>query len=159
MSITYDQTKSYAEFGNAFFRGQLKGATGEARFKLTADAVNAVNTVNIAGNQLTYNFGFRYADRQVANGQSLISAVIDVIDTEVYIEFMAYGRNAKGILIDGSSRPVRGVNRFTSRMMPYGEIMYMAPGQHTVSLIGNGGYSAEGWIFCRYIRRTGSENV
>lgn len=41
------------EFGSGVFRGSLSGATGTFSGVLTADAVNAVNSINISGNAVT----------------------------------------------------------------------------------------------------------
>ena len=43
--------------GNATFSGSLSGATGSFSGSLTANAINAVNTINIAGNAVSVSAG------------------------------------------------------------------------------------------------------
>lgn len=45
------------EMNNAVFRGALSAATGTFSGSLTVDAINAVNTINIAGNAITVPVG------------------------------------------------------------------------------------------------------
>ncbi|UKL14934.1 hypothetical protein hairong_028 [Pseudomonas phage hairong] len=177
--MAFDTTKNYAEFGNAFFRGRLKGATGVARFKLTAGSVNAVDTINIAGRAVTYDWIVQFGPATAQPGEVLYQTVIDIVDDDVYIEFLAYS-DTKTTLLDGSVQPL-GMNRtfwidgvmqpnFVARdpgfkICPYNSVVPLARGQHVIQIRAyqqsNGQltspYSAEGYIFCRYIRRTGSD--
>lgn len=158
MAITYDPTKNYAEFGNAFFRGRLKGATGEARFKLVADTINAVSTVNIAKQAVTFSFYRKYAD---AIGTTYCELIIDVPDEDevygVWLEFICYGVNATQFFFDGGLRGTFNQRRLASETNPYNELIRVTKGQHVAVLKGVAASSAEGYIFCRYIRKTGSE--
>lgn len=155
MSIPYDTENSYAEFGNAFFRGKLNGATGVARFKLTAQALYAVDTINIGPHQITYSFFFRYAS---AGPGTYISALIDVPDNDVHVEFVAYGAGAIAFYVDGVARPNYARKGCHRSLLPHIEVIPLSPGQHTVALAGPGA-SSDGYIFCRYIRRTGGDNI
>lgn len=155
MAIPYDMTKHYAEFGNAFFRGRLKGATGEARFKLIADTINAVDTVNIAGQSVTFSVTTKYENKI---GPEFLRAVINVPDDNVYLEFICYGVGVTGFLLDGVARGNFNQRSLTSRTNPYNEIIAVSKGDHTVQLIGAANtMSSSGFVFCRYIRKTGSE--
>lgn len=158
MAITYDPTKNYAEFGNAFFRGRLKGATGEARFKLVADTINAVSTVNIAKQAVTFSFYKKYTD---AIGTTYCELIIDVPDEDevygVWLEFICYGANATQFFFDGGIRGTFNQRRLGSKTNPYNELIRVTKGQHVAVLKGAAASSAEGYIFCRYIRKTGSE--
>lgn len=176
--MAFDTTKNYAEFGNAFFRGRLKGATGEARFKLTAGSVNAVDTINIAGRAVTYDWITVFGPATAQSGGVLYETVIDVIDDGVYIEFLCYS-DAKSVMLDGSLSVlaycrqvwIDGVQEPTFmgrdpafRACPFNTVKPLARGPHTIQIRAydyspaiDTTTSKEGYIFCRYIRRTGSD--
>lgn len=164
--MAFDDTKNYAEFGNAFFRGRLKGAKGEARFKLQADVISAVDTINIAGQAVTYTITARYGPgaglgSQVAtSGGILFQTAVDIVDANVYIEFIAFGVGAAYFYVDGSRRPLYSGRRPGDRCIPHNEVMKLAPGVHTMFLYASPGtVSSEGFIICRYIRPTGSAEL
>lgn len=157
MAITFDPTKNYAEFGNAFFRGRLKGASGEARFKLVADTINAVSTVNIAKQAVTFSFYAKYVN---VVGTTYCTLPIDVPDDgEIWLEFICYGENATQFYFDGVLRGTFNQRRLNSKTNPYNELIRVTKGAHTAILKGTVGSSSEGYIFCRYIRKTGSEAI
>lgn len=150
---------SYIELGNVMFRGELRGATGQAKFKLLAQAIDAVDTVNIAGNQVTYSTYASYTSKSTSVGAQLLNVSINVPDTNTYVEFIAYGSGASSVRIDGVGRPNRNRRGPGYKLLPFVEILPMAAGNHTVQLIsGINGTSTDGYIFCRYIRRTGTDN-
>lgn len=170
--MAFDTEKNYAEFGNAFFRGRLKGAKGTARFKLTARSINAVDTVNIKGQAVTWNFFSRYDNYVGAPGQSgytYLSMQVDVLDDGVFIELICFAQqpvNEDGfseyeptIYVDGVARPGYAARNARSRIYPFNEVLPMSKGIHTVSIRGSYQTSAEGYIFCRYIRPTGSASL
>lgn len=164
--MTFDDTKNYAEFGNAFFRGRLKGAKGEARFKMQADIVSAVDTINIAGQAVTYTVTSRYGPgsgvgAQTANsGGVLFSTAVNIVDENVWIEFIAYGAGAQYFYVDGGRRPLYSGRRPGDRCIPHNEVIEMAPGVHTMFLYAPPGtVSGDGFIICRYIRPTGSDQL
>ncbi|QOC57885.1 hypothetical protein phiK7B1_030 [Pseudomonas phage phiK7B1] len=155
MAMVFDKEKNYAEFGNAFFRGRLKGATGEARFKLTADVINAVNTVNIKGAAVTYNFYHKYVGVQ---STTPLSVIVDVWDEGVFLEFLVYGQGCTSVIIDGVTRPRYNGKGVNHSCLPHNEVIQLAKGQHTVTLTHPGNsVSADGFIFVKYIRPTGSD--
>lgn len=145
---------------DVLFRGELRGASGTAKFKLTANAINAVDTVNIAGNQVTYNFFFRYSSIAVTAGAYSLQATISVPDDAAWVEIICYGEGASGIYVDGVLRPNRNRRGPSYALLPFIEVIALAKGTHTVKMMsGVTGTSAEGYIFCRYIRRTGADNL
>ena len=153
MVAVFDPTKNYAEFGNAFFRGRLKGATGEARFKLTAGTINAVNTVNIRKGAVTYNFYQTYAG---IKSSVPLSMPIEVFEDDVYLEFIAYGEGCTSLVVDGVTRPRYNGKGLNHPCLPHNEVLPMTKGMHTVYLTHPGNVpSADGFIFVRYIRPTG----
>lgn len=176
--MVFDTTKNYAEFGNAFFRGRLKGATGTARFKLTAGSVNAVDTINIAGRAVTYDWITIFGQSTAQSGEVLYETVIDVIDDGVYIEFLCYS-DTKAIMQDGSQsvlaycrqvwiddvqEPVFMGRDPAFKACPFNTVKPLARGQHKIQIRAyayspqvDTSTSKEGYIFCRYIRRTGSD--
>lgn len=173
--MAFDTEKNYAEFGNAFFRGRLKGAKGEARFKLTARAINAVDTVNIRGLAVTWNFYKTYTGFSAPGGQSgytYVTLQVDVLDEVilggVYIELICFAQQPDSedsfsdyeptIYVDGVPRPSYAARNARSRIYPFNEVVHMTKGSHTVSIVGRSPTSADGYIFCRYIRPTGNQN-
>jgi len=176
--MAFDPTKNYAEFGNAFFRGRLKGAYGEARFKLTAGSVNAVDTINIADKAVTYDWITTFGPAQGGDGAVLYETVIDVPDVGVWIEFLIYSDtisqtligtftpmpHVRTIWIDGVLQPHFSGRDAGFKACPYNIVLPMSQGQHTIQVRArynpnnslDSSYSKEGYIFCRYIRATGS---
>lgn len=156
MVAVFDPTKNYAEFGNAFFRGRLKGATGEARFKLIATTINAIDTVNIRNGAVTYNFYQRYETYDNIQSTTPIYMPLEVLDDGVYLEFIAYGHGCTGIVIDGVVRPRYNGKGVDHTCLPHNEILPMTKGVHTAYLAHPGNVkSNDGYIFVRYIRPTG----
>lgn len=154
MVAVFDPTKNYAEFGNAFFRGRLKGAKGEARFRLFADTINAVNTVNIRGGAVTYNFYQRYAAIQ---STVPLSMNLQVFEEGVFLEFIAYGHGCTGLVVDGVLRPKYNGKTLNHPCLPHNEVIGpLSVGVHNAYLVHPGNsVSADGFIFVRYIRPTG----
>lgn len=150
---------SYLEVSNTMFRGELRGATGQAKFKLTAQAVNAVDTVNIAGNQVTYSYYFILPGQYVSIGYAYHNMNINIPDDGVFMEFVVYCHGMGTFRIDGGGRANRNMRRVDSPILPFVEVVPMAKGNHVLSLISNlNGTSAGGRVLCRYIRRTGLDN-
>lgn len=151
---------AYIELSDVLFRGELRGARGRAKFKLTADSIDAVDTINIAGNQITYSFYFRYSGVAAAAGYPLLTGIIDVPDNEAWIEIIAYGYGASYVTVDGGGRVNRNGRSPGYELLPFVEVVPLKKGTHTVSLIsGFNGTSPSGFIFCRYIRNTGRDNL
>lgn len=150
---------AYIELSHVLFRGQLVGVTGQARFKLTANAINAVDTVNIAGNEVTFSFYFRTGSKSVAAGNAIVSGSINVPDNAAYVEVVCYAHRGATVYVDGVARPNRNRRGPGSKLLPFVEILPLTKGVHSISVIaGSTGTSADGYIFCRYIRRTGLDN-
>lgn len=150
---------AFIELTDVLFRGELRGANGRARFKLTAKALNAVDTLNIAGNQITYSFYFRHSSKAVTAGAASLTGIIDVPDSSAWIEVIAYGDRARSVVVDGVTRPNYNRRSPSLYLMPFTEMIKLNKGTHSISLISDfTGTSASGYIFCRYIRNTGSSN-
>lgn len=146
---------SYVELDNVMFRGTLKGATGKAKFKLTAQAINAVDSVNINYDQVTYNKLFTYERASQSSGSTLVTASLQIPDAQAWVEIIAYGDRAAYVTIDGARRLNRNRRGPGSKFLPYVEMVSLTKGTHTVRLVsGSSGYS-KGLILCRYIRKTG----
>lgn len=151
---------AYVELNDILIRGTLRGATGQARFKLTAKQINAINTLNIKSGHVTYSYYFSYSNKEVTAGAAMLSATIAVQDEGAFIEVIASADGASSVKIDGVTRPTRNRRGPNSLITPFVEIVKLAPGSHTISIIsGKTGASSRGYILCRYIRRTGSDNV
>lgn len=147
----------YAEFSHALFRGELAGATGTADFKLTADAVDVVDTINIKNGSVAYQMAFRFAGNSSTNGGVIFQAAIPVHDKSVILEVSGYSNRAAHIAING-----RVQSRFNANAnIPFIPLITsdaVPVGTTTVQIIGNSPGLASGWLIVRYIRKTGGEN-
>ncbi len=150
---------SSIEISNTLFRGELRGATGQAKFKLTAQAINAVDTINVAGNQITYSYYFILPGGATSIGATQHTMVIDIPDDGAVMEFVVYCHGMSTVYIDGGARPNRNLRSPGSAILPYVEIVGLTKGVHYLQLVsGLNGTSAGGRVLCRYLRRTGLDN-
>lgn len=148
---------SYVELGNTAFRGELRGATGFFKGTLTAQAVNAVDTVNIAAGQITYSTLASYYNQPTSNGATVLSTVINVPDALAFVELQVFGHGAVAVYVDGVQRLPTSMGRPGNRLVPFSEMILLAGGQHTIQLIsGINGVSVHGYIHVQYIRSTGA---
>ena len=146
---------SYVELDSVLFRGELKAATGVAKFRLTAQAIDAVDTVNIGNQQVTYDFRSQFGVSHAA-GVALFSAVLDIPDATAWVEIIAYATRAASVYVDGSKQPIRNRRLPNSRLMPSVSLHKLTKGTHSVQIVsGSAGWS-DGYLMCRYIRTTGS---
>lgn len=151
---------SLLEVGNAFFRGELKGANGSMKMKLTADAIDVVDTVNFKGGEITYNYTFKHSGRQ-AVGNSVISGTIVVVDANVFVEIVVSAYGASVVYINGGARLNRNQRGPGGRILPFVDLVYLPPGTYTIDVHSSTANIYCYWavINCRYIRRTGTENL
>lgn len=146
---------SYAELSNVMFRGHLRGANGSAKFKLTADAINAVDTLNINFNQVTYDRLITYERPYQSAGSVLATLSMVIPDEGAWVEIVAQGSGAGAVYVDGVVRRNRNRRSPNQALLPFVELVQLSKGNHVVSMTSSAsGYSA-GLIFCRYIRNTG----
>ena len=147
---------SFIELSNVMFRGTLKAANGEARFKLAADAINAVDTVNIGNSQCTYDFQVRFLTPYMPSEVALATAYLNVPDDGAWVEVIAFGTTAGSVYVDGVLQPNRNRRNPSQRTLPFVSLYPMAKGPHTVVLRSNKAGPTGGYIMCRYIRKTGT---
>lgn len=148
---------SYIELGSAAFRGELRGATGFFKGSLTADAIDAVDTVNIAGGQITYSTLATYTSKAVSNGGVAITTVINVPDASAFVEIQVFCHGGGTVYVDGGARDPTSMGRVGNRMVPYSELILLSGGNHTITVIsGYNGVSAMGYVHVQYIRKTGA---
>ncbi|OQX35583.1 MAG: hypothetical protein B0D91_10560 [Oceanospirillales bacterium LUC14_002_19_P2] len=151
---------SYVELGDVLFRGELVGANGEARFKLTADAIDAVDTINIQHGQVSYILYSYQASKYVNSGGVINQIVCPVTDSDVVIQVDAYGHLAGQLRFNGGNRPMRLSSHVNKPLFSYSELFQVNPGTHTVQIVsGSAGTSTKSWILVKYLRLTGSDNV
>lgn len=147
---------SYIEIGSCAFRGELRGATGFFKGSLTALAIDAVDTVNIASGQITYNTLVSYSNQAASVGSNLLVANINVPDSLAFIEIQAFGAGAVQVFVDGTLRAPTSMGTPGNRLVPYTELILLAGGPHQIILrSGINGVSSFGYIHVQYIRRTG----
>lgn len=146
---------SFVELSNTMFRGHLKAASGSAKFKLTAQAINAVDTLNINYNQVTYDRLITYSRAYQNAGSVLATMILDIPDTSAWVEIVAYGTYAGGVTVDGGWRINRNRRAPNQPLLPFVELVLLNKGQHAVQLHSTGSGASSGLILCRYIRATG----
>lgn len=151
---------SLLEVGNAFFRGELRGATGNMKLKLTADAIDVIDTLNFQGQAVTFNYTFQ-ANGVYAPGNSLVSGTIYVPDTNVYIEIVASAEGGSVVYINGGARTNRNLRGPGGRILPFVELIPVAPGYYTIDVRSGSVGTTPSWAYInvRYIRRTGFDNL
>lgn len=146
---------AYIELSDTMFRGTLKGARGKARFKLTAKAINAIDTVNINYNMVTYDYNIKYSTPSQSAGSVLVTAGINVPDEEAWVEIIAYGAGAGSVRVNGNTMPNRNLRGPGQKLLPFVSMVKLPKGKHTVQLISAASGASSGFIMCRYIRKTG----
>lgn len=147
---------AFIELGNTMFRGTLKGATGEARFKLTADAINAVDTVNIGSNQVTYSKHIEFNSKSTKAGSVVALLSISIPDNVAWVEIVSHCTRASTFSINGSALPTRNRRLPNSRLFPAVNLIKLTKGTHTFRVIANSTGQCNGYAICRYIRITGA---
>lgn len=143
---------AYFEIGDVLFRGQLNGATGVAKFKLTANAINAVDTVNIGNDQVTYSKYIRYT---TTTGSIVGQLPIDIPDEYGWVEIVACGTNTSAVTINGNDQINRNRRRTVDFLMPAVVLVKLDNGPHTIGLRRSNAGTSTGYVLCRYIRGTG----
>ena len=147
---------AYIELGNVMFRGDLKAATGEAKFRLTANAINAIDTVNIGHNQVTYNKHINFYVGYVSAGHVIATLPIDVPDSSSWMEIIAYASRGSVVSIDGYGQINRNRRGPSTELLPFITVIPLSRGYHTISIIAGSAGSTSGYILARYIRTTGA---
>lgn len=146
---------AYFELDSVLFRGELKGATGVAQFRLTSKAINAVDTVNIGNDQVTYNKYINFNIGWVGSGAVIQTLNLNVPDATAWVEVTAYASRASTVRIDGSNQINRNRRSPNTKLLPFVALVKLNRGSHTVQLISGSAGSTEGYIIARYIRETG----
>lgn len=147
---------AFIELGNTMFRGTLRGATGVARFKLTADAINAVDTVNIGSDQVTYSKHIVFDGYSGSVGSIIAVLLIDIPDDVAWVEIISHCTKSSTFSINGSALPIRNRRFPDSRLFPAVNLIKLTKGTHTFRVIANSTGQCEGYAICRYIRITGA---
>lgn len=147
---------AYLELGNVMFRGDLKAATGEAKFRLTANAINAVDTVNIGNDQVTYNKHIIFNVGYVSAGQVIATLPIDIPDSDVWMEIIAYASLGSIVSVDGQAQLNRNRRGPSTELLPFITVIPLDIGDHNIRIIAESEGSTEGYIVARYIRTTGA---
>ena len=147
---------AYLELGNVMFRGDLKAATGEAKFRLTAKAINAVDTVNIGNDQVTYNKHINFNVSNVSAGQVIATLPIDIPDSNAWMEIIAYASRGSTVSVDGQAQLNRNRRGPSTELLPFITVIPLNKGAHTIRIIAGSAGSTKGYIVARYIRTTGA---
>lgn len=147
---------AFIELGNTMFRGTLRGATGVARFKLTADAINAVDTVNIGSDQVTYSKHIEFNSTSTSVGSTIAVLPINIPDDVAWVEIISHCTRSSTVSINGSALPIRNKRSPDSRIFPAVNLIKLTKGTHTFRVIANSTGQCEGYVICRYIRITGA---
>ena len=147
---------AYIELGNVMFRGNLRAATGEARFRLTANAINAVDTVNIGNDQVTYNKQITFNIGYVSAGHVIASLPIYIPDSSAWMEITAYASRGSIVSVDGHAQINRNRRGPSTELLPFTTVIPLNIGYHIIHIISGSSGSTNGYILARYIRTTGA---
>ena len=147
---------AYIEIGNVMFRGDLKAATGVAQFRLTAKAINAVDTVNIGNDQVTYNKHINFNIGHVSAGKVIATLPIDIPDSDAWMEIIAYATRGATVSVDGKAQLNRNRRGPSTELLPFITVIPLSKGAHTIRIIAGSAGSTNGYILARYIRTTGA---
>lgn len=147
---------AYIELDSVLFRASLNGATGTAKLQLTADAVNAVDTINIGNNQVTYSKYITVNGLYVKAGYQIMSISVEIFEESTWIEITAYANRGGAIKINGTNQVARNRRTSNIRVFPAIQLVNLPIGTHNISLHSNSAGTCEGYIMARYIRSTGA---
>ena len=147
---------AYFELDSVLFRGELKGATGVAKFRLTSKAINAVDTVNIGNDQVTYNKHINFNVSNVSAGQVIATLPIDIPDSNAWMEINAYASRGSTVSVDGQAQLNRNRRGPSTELLPFITVIPLNKGAHTIRIIAGSAGSTKGYIVARYIRTTGA---
>jgi hypothetical protein len=142
------------EAHSTLFRGELKGATGDVAFKLTADAIDAVDTVNFQGNAITYKVYTKYS-KTIGNNATFLTINFNVPEAAA-IEILVHAPGMAFYRIDGVAQSRWGFLG-TDALIPWRHTFYdISPGNHTLKLVaGSQAGPSSGYVLISYIRPTG----
>ena len=144
---------SFLELGATMFRGELKAATGVVKFHLSAAAIDAVDTLNIAGGSVSYSQFFTFS-LPATSGQVFGRYNANIQDDEAFLEVVVYSNRLANVYVSGVLQNRHNANRNLS-IFPVIVVVPLPRGIHEVALTANSSGTANGWINLRYIRRTG----
>lgn len=147
---------AFIELGNTMFRGTLRGATGVARFKLTVDAINAVDTVNIGNDQVTYSKHIVFNTYSGGVGSIIAVLPINIPDDVAWVEVISHCTRSSTFSINGSALPIRNRRHPDSKIFPAVNLIKLTKGTHQFRVVSNSIGQCEGYVLCRYIRITGA---
>ena len=147
---------AYFELDSVLFRGELKGATGVAKFRLSSKAINAVDTVNIGNDQVTYNKHINFNVGHVSAGQVIATLPIDIPDSNAWMEIIAYASRGSTVSVDGQAQLNRNRRGPSTELLPFITVIPLNKGTHTIRIIAGSAGSTKGFIVARYIRTTGA---
>jgi len=148
---------SFVEFGSVMFRGDLVAATGVFKGRFTVEAIDAVDTINIKTNQITFQERAAHSGKSVTSGQPALSFNFVMPDSWKKVEIVAYGSLCNGLRLDGVTIPIRSGVTGLVQFRPLVALVDVDAGSHTIDLMANStGWSDSGYILVRYIRETGA---
>lgn len=124
---------AFIEVGDVVFRGELAAANGVAKFKLNAGAINAVDTVNIAGSSVAY------AVYGVVSGLATTAGVVYytlgfTVPEAAFVEITAYSNNCSQVQIDGVAVTDLRQEYPTSPLFPLTRLVSLSAGYHTLKI-------------------------
>lgn len=154
----------YLELGSVLFRGNLKGATGRAQFKLSADSIDAVDRINIKGGEITSYVIAANANPVIVDpGNEYLAAVINSNSASNLVDICGYmdaGNNKcylkfnDNVLSDRSRKNEINNDLFRCRAFYKAQV-----GDNRVSIVNYGIAPVtiyKGFLMAGYLRRTGA---
>ena len=151
---------SYFESGDLLMRGYLTGATGNFGLDIEADTADIADTINITHGSVTVQYSAYYTNKHVTKGQNALSLTINVPDKTAFLELIFHCSSGGNAYLDSTHVIRRSGHIIQSAGFGLRDIYKVSHGQHIAKIVAGGtGNSAQGYIVCRSIRDTGTDNA
>lgn len=145
---------SYLELGGTMFRGELKAATGNVKFHLSAGSINAVDTINIVNGAVSYSQFFTFSKTSTANSE-VFSVNANIKDNDSYLEVIAYCSHLEYIYVSGVMQNKHNAY-YNRKIIPVIVVVPLNKGIHKIQMTSLYNGHVDGYLNLRYVRRTGS---
>ena len=109
---------------------------------------------------MTIQYTTHYFQKTVTANTDILSLVVNVPDPVAYLEMLFYSDKGAQGYFDNQAIVSRSGTLISQNGFCLRDILRTTQGQHTLRITAaSSGLSSHGFIVCRYIRDTGSNNV
>ena len=150
---------AYFEVGNTLFRGTLAGAYGSFDLDVAADTADVIDTLNIQHGAVTSQVMATINNRWISSGGWAISAALNVVDSVAAVEVIAYCNRGAETYFGNYRLVPRSGYAVNKMLLPLRQLFVVNRGVYTAKIIAGSTGAASGYLLCRYIRETGSNNA